>query len=214
MNLHPVSVCVPVLKRYDMLKNLLASLRESTLKPSAVCIIDNGQDHYKLGDAVADAGLTLELWTPNRPLGVAESWNWFIRDVTQERIIVNDDVTFAPDSLHRMVEAPGPVVSGLLGSNAFSCFLIRDECVAKVGLFDETISPGYAYFEDCDYHQRMLKEGLDITGVECSVKHIGSATLASRSSAEVDDHNRRFLIAQTNYLAKWGKLPRGMEVQF
>jgi GT2 family glycosyltransferase len=208
----PVTVCVPVLKRYDLLAKLLESLEASTVLPDAVYIIDNGRSPKKLAGYMGP--LTLMIHEPSAPLGVAASWNWFINHVDEDRLIVNDDVTFGPSSLERIRETPGDLVSGLFHAHAaFSCFLIRDSCIRTVGTFDETISPGYAYFEDCDYEERMGAAGILITPSDCGVEHVKSQTLAVASAEELADHHRRFIIAQENFLRKWGRLPYGVERQ-
>ncbi len=198
----PLTICVPVLRRYDLLKDLLRSIAESWYPADVVLVVDNG------GQGVEPfPGLRLETYTPRIPMGVAESWNWFLREAPEERIIVNDDVTFAPDSLGRIVATPGDLVSSIAG-NAFSCFLIRDSCVAKIGTFDETISPGYAYYEDCDYAMRMFAAGFDVTHVECGVSHGHSQTFKATPPDAMEDHHRRFAIAHKNFVRKWGRTPQ------
>lgn len=202
-----VHLCVPVLKRYDLLRNMLASIMAGTVRPR-IHVIDNGRDSKRLRAAVGDH--IVSVFVPDEPMGLAAAWNWFIESVPEERIIVNDDLIFAPRSLEQMLAADGECVSALAGTNAFSCFLIRDSCVSKVGLFDEEISPGYAYFEDCDYAERMALIGLEITAVECGVVHIGSQTIALNDGPEWKRHHERFAVAKANFMAKWGKLPEGM----
>jgi hypothetical protein len=169
-------------------------------------IIDNGRNTPELMQVVADHN-EIHTFTPVHPMGLAESWNWFIANVPEERVIVNDDVLFAYESLEKMVAVPGDFVSALAGTNACSCFIIRDSCVRKVGLFDETISPGYAYFEDCDYVERMLQLNVKITAVECGVQHIGSQTIAANSPSEMAEHHVKFIKARSNFVAKWGRMP-------
>ncbi len=201
----PLYLCVPVIKRYDLLRDMLLSLDRSTVKPDLVYIIDNGRNSERVSMAMS---YTLsKVFTPDKPMGLAESWNWFITHVPEERLIVNDDLTFAPNDLEMIVNTPGDFVSALAGSNACSCFLLRDSCVEKVGLFDETISPGYAYYEDCDYVERMVQKKVRITAVSSGVVHVGSATLAKASESERMEHNRRFMIAQENFVKKWGRMP-------
>lgn len=209
----PVFLCVPVLNRYDLLGKLMASLALSTVQPAMIYVIDNGNQSERLTESLCITRIPTAIYTPIKPLGLAAAWNWFITNVEEERLIVNDDITFAPESIERLVTTPGDLVSGLLPTNAFSCFVLRDSCVEKVGMFDEWISPGYAYFEDCDYEQRMRNEGIDLIGIDCGVYHQGSQTVRAFTGKDVSEHHRRFLIAQTNYLAKWGRLPHGMQVQ-
>ena len=210
-----VNVCIPVLRRYDLLKKLLLSLERSTLTPECIYVIDNGQNTERLDYVLREVAFKRAVvHTPTTPMGVAESWNWFLLNVPEERVITNDDIEFGPDSLQKMCDTKGDFVTALGEEhNAFSCFLLRDSCVKIVGMFDESLSPGYAYFEDCDYGERMLKLDVELTGVSCGVKHMGSQTLRAATSAEMQAHHRKFVLAQENYIKKWGRLPTGMHRQ-
>jgi hypothetical protein len=201
-----IHVCVPVLNRYDLLRDLLASCQHADM----VYIINNGRDIQRLNKALS-ACPTHRFWVhlPTKPLGLAESWNWFLEHVPEERVIVNDDIVFGPSSLQALVETPGDFVCHE-GMPAFSCFVLRDSCIEKVGLFDEMISPGYAYFEDLDYSQRMERDGAVHTKIDCGVRHIGSQTTAKYTSQQWQMHHQRFVRAQENYIKKWGKLPDGV----
>lgn len=201
----PITVCVPVLKRYDLLRELLLSLRESTLMPEAVYVIDNGNDSHKLGEVLTSSPVPVFVESPGINLGVAASWNRFILETEDDRVIANDDVTFAPDSLALLTASQADLVWG----SGFSCFIIRDACVEKLGLFDEAISPGYGYYEDDDYLQRLDGRGTKprnatAENVDCGIKHTASATLKIASHEETLEHHRKFKIAQANYIRKWG----------
>lgn len=203
-----IHVCVPVLKRYDLLRNLLISLRESTVTPVLLSIINNGHDRMRLSMALLETTIPTQIHTPMTPMGVAESWNWFLQNVPDDRVIMNDDVTVAPDSLEKLVDNDADLAWA--AGCGFSCFLLRDSCIEKIGYFDEAISPGYAYYEDEDYLQRLDGRGTrepsakTIT-VDCGVVHLRSQTLAAATSLqEVNEHHRKFLIAQGNYAKKWG----------
>lgn len=199
-----VNICIPVLRRYDLLRNLLMSLQASTVKPACVYVINNGLDTARLRAALGECPAPVVIETPDNPLGVATSWNWFIDNVPEERIITNDDVLFAPDSLERIVALP----HDLVWASGFSCFLIRDACVEKLGRFDEEISPGYGYYEDEDYLQRLDGRGLlprkaTAENIDAGVVHLKSQTLQASSHEEILEHHRRFKIAQGNYIRKW-----------
>lgn len=203
----PIHICVPVLKRYDLLRDMLVSLNRSTVRPQAVYVVDNGRDPARCATAVAAADFPHMVYRPDVPLGVAESWNWFIRNVPEERVIANDDLTFAPDSLALLL-APKASLIWAEGCG-FSCFVIRDACVRELGLFDETISPGYGYYEDEDYLQRLDGRGtrapaVPTADVACDVVHRRSSTMEWNTPAEMQDHHRRFSIAKANYMRKWG----------
>lgn len=204
-----VTVCIPVLRRYDLLRELLMSLTKSTIDYE-VQVIDNGRN--PAAGVLAMDGLvpvTTPVFMPDVPMGVAESWNWFIHNVPEERVIVNDDVLFAPDSLERIVATPYDLAWSY--EAGFSCFLIRDRCVDVVGYFDEDISPGYAYYEDEDYMQRVNGKGtkpslVSCGHVECGVQHpIQSQTLKAATRKELTEHHKRFMVARTNFAKKWGE---------
>jgi hypothetical protein len=202
----PVHICVPVLKRYDLLRGMLLSLNESQIEPKAVYVLDNGQNPNAIQDATDCCSFPIVVWIPERPMGVAESWNRFIQNVPEERLIVNDDILFAPDSIERLVETSADLAWA--EGCGFSCFLIRDNCIKKLGLFDETISPGYGYYEDEDYLQRLDGRGTrppsaNAVEVPCGIVHLKSKTLEASTPDEMKEHHRKFWIAQTNYINKW-----------
>ena len=215
----PINICVPVLKRYDLLRRMVQSAQAGNIKPDVYYIINNGRNHQKLIQAIGDFDADAKVHTPKRPLGIAESWNWFIDHVPEDRIITNDDIEFAPNSLELLtaskadlVWAAGTDIVGgkpLRRSVGFSCFIIRDSCVQKLGKFDESISPGYGYYEDDDYLQRLDGRGTkprqaDAEVVECGLTHYRSSTLEFATHAERMRHHEQFAIAQANYIRKWG----------
>lgn len=202
----PIYVCVPVLRRYDLLRQMLISLEPSTVEPSGVYVIDNGRDAERVKAATDRCPFPVVIWTPEEPMGIAESWNWFIDHAPEERLITNDDIVFAPESL----EAFGKTTTDICWSReaGFSCFIIRDSCVKKIGYFDESISPGYAYFEDEDYAQRINRKGKGpefATSGDCvsGLEHLHSQTISVASPDELEDHHRRFWVARYNYVMKW-----------
>ena len=201
-----LNICVPVLKRYDLLRDMLRSLRRSTLHPDMVYVINNGRDKARLAAAMLPTPSMYHVHQPHVSMGVAESWNWFIENVCEERVIVNDDITFAPESLKKLTASKADIAWAK--GCGFSCFLLRDSCVQKIGSFDETISPGYGYYEDEDYLQRIDGRGTRAASVvredvDCNVRHYHSGTLKAASTPEMEEHHRRFKIAQANYARKW-----------
>lgn len=197
------SICVPTLRRYDKLRELLSSLRGSTITPDCVYVVDNGLNPSRIDEAFVGCDLPFVVYTPDAPMGVAESWNWFLHNLPEERIICNDDIQFSPDSIQTIVDTPGDLV--FMNNCGFSCFLIRDKCVELVGEFDETISPGYAYYEDVDYAYRMIQvEGLRRPRIDAGILHEGSSTWQAGTAAEVKEHWRKFFVAKSNFEKKWG----------
>lgn len=202
-----IHICVPVLKRYDLLREMIKSCMASNRRPDAYYIIDNGQNGHKLMSAIHDLDIYAKIHTPKiRPYGIAESWNWFIKHVPEERIITNDDIIFGPNSIELLLASTTELVRSEFG---FACFVIRNSCVEKLGYFDEAISPGYGYYEDEDYLQRLDGRGTREPSarseeVQCGAHHHHSATIQAMSHPELLEHHRKFLIAQRNYAEKWG----------
>ncbi len=220
MNETKVPVCVTVLNRYDLLRELLLSLQGSTATP-VVYIIDNGKNPASISEAYADviSNQDILVFEPAKSFGLAESWNWFISRTTEDgydyRIISNDDITFSHDSLERMTAASGDILFPF--GIGYSCFLLRNSCVDKIGLFDESLSPGFAYFEDCDYSFRIefhnhyknpsdLISMCDLHGL--GITHLGSGSQrVARSESETLEFKRKYYLAQENFKKKWNRLP-------
>ena len=197
-----ITVCITVYNRYDLLANLRRSLEASTIRPN-VLVCDMGQQPAQLADAMGSMPYGMSDY---RGRCLATSWNWFIAHTDEDRIIVCEDFELAPDSIAKMVLTPGPFVGTLRADYCFGCFIIRQACIEQVGLFDEALSPNYVYFEDSDYMYRMKLAGVPIAVVD-GVTHVGQGTLVAYSPEEMADHHRKFLIAQANYIAKWGGMP-------
>ncbi len=209
-----IHVCIPTLNRYALLASLIRSLRRGTLLPTDIWVIDNGLTLFD-GDSLDfndDDGTQYHYRKYGENLGVAGSWNKLIGLTSDIRVICNDDVRFYPDTLQLLVEAynENNIVypAGMPSTNSFSCFLIPDRVIAKTGLFDEEISPKYAYFEDRDYHYRMTLVGCELIGVhDCTLDHFGSSTIAAFNADQMRDHHTKFVRARNNFIAKWGGEP-------
>lgn len=203
-----VHIGVPVLRRYDLLRLMLLSASAGTIKPAKVWIVDNGRQHHLVHAAIEGLPFPIDVCEPPVPMGVAESWNWLIENMPEERIITNDDIMFAADAVEQMVRTPGDLVFG----HGYSCYLLRDSAVQKVGRFDETISPGYAYWEDIDYDMRVRQFTEDggtwlQQNAPCTVRHGGSQTNEVATPEEIAEHHRKFNVAKNNIIAKYAHLP-------
>lgn len=208
-----INVCVVTFNRYDLLRKLLLSLQVSTLRPTSIWIVDNGRNAEKMLEATE--GIPDAFVVPIHPdegheqVSQAAAFNWFLKNVPEERVISNDDVVFASDSLQIFADTPGDVVV----NQYHGCMLIRDSCIEKIGYYDETISPGYLFFEDCDYFHRMHLAGIEPTLVDTHAVHgveqKGSQSIQAFTEDQWNRHHPRFLRAQANYVAKWGGMPVG-----
>jgi GT2 family glycosyltransferase len=209
-----VNICTMVYNRHDLLRGLLISLRNSTVKPTAVYVVDHSYDLLLVNRFTENIlPCPINIVTLDDP-GVAHGSNWLLRNVPEERIGCGDDIEFMPDTIERMLETPGDFVitdtTAQLGLNPGACCLIRNSCVEKIGYFDEKLSPHYLYYEDTDYLRRLALAGLPQTvAVGAYVNHVngGSQSYLSLTPAQLEEHHRKFEIATQNYIKKWGGLP-------
>ncbi len=206
-----VTLGIPTLNRYDLLEYTIRSAEAGTLKPNKYLIIDNG-NRFVMNPFYESLEGRLTVIQPGSNLGCAGGWNKIIKNTLDKRIIANDDVAFFEDTIELLSksfsENAVTFPAGMPAANAFSCFLIPDAVVNKVGYFDEKLSPNYAYFEDNDYHRRMLIHGVELLGVsDCRLGHLPSSTLSNFSDVELRQHHSKFTIAQKNYIRKWGGVP-------
>lgn len=201
---------VPTLHRYDLLRRLIASVNAGTLRPNVIAIVDNG-GQLDQGEAPQKVeGTEVHLFLPGSNLGVAASWNHLLRWFPEDRLIISgDDIVVQPDTIEKMVAAAerSPKLFFIAkGASSWAFFLQKPELARKIGFYDEKFWP--AYYEDNDYHRRMLLAGEDYEMAEGAVvSHDISSTLNSlppeekkKFEAEIDKNSRYYGI-------KWGGPP-------
>lgn len=201
-----VTICIPTLSRYDLLQKCIESIDGGEVRPDYIYIIDNGN---KLHDQDWWRGRSdIVTFTPGYNLGVAASWNYFIQHTVDIRIFCNDDILFYPETLKVMLEEYEDDKLCFVEGSGFSLFFLSDKVIKKVGMFDEDISPGYAYFEDNDYQYRAKLAGVDGKDIQTRATHFASATLKALTPEQLESHHRKFNVARAYYYAKWGGGPR------
>lgn len=197
-----MNVCIPTLNAVDEFNKCVKSIEASSIKCN-IWVVDNGGYVDSLSE-------NMKVHKPAFNLGVAGSWNWFLDNVPYPKIITNDDVIFdemAVESMLRAQDSTNLVIPENIGES-FSCFLIPEEIVNKVGRFDEWISPRYAYFEDNDYSYRMSLLGFGIKRAQFAmVQHAGSSTIKHFPKQKMKEHHDKFRLARDHYKKKWGGEP-------
>jgi GT2 family glycosyltransferase len=205
-----INVCIPTLNAIDEFWKCIDSVVNSSVSCN-IFVVDNG--------GLVDDSSTTKFMVVHKPLsnlGVAGSWNFMIDHTPEIRIITNDDVIFDKYAIEIMVtqyysdRANGicNLVSPVNIGTPFSCYLLPQEVIEKVGKFDEWISPKYAYFEDDDYSYRMSMAGVGITKADmCYVEHTGSSTLRHFDKQKEREHHDKFRLARSHYVKKWGGEP-------
>ena len=211
------TVCIPTLRRYDLLLRLCLSLNSESCRDLGlrVCILDNGGE-------LLDSSLWLrskdqfdlvspEVIVPKYNLGVAGSWNFFIQRFGP-CIIANDDVVFARETIESFSAAsmafPEVVIfEGKDSVAGFSTFYVnKSDFWMEMGGFDELFNP--AYFEDNDCRHRLRLAGRPVKKIFLNGwHHDNSSTLASGDASYKRMHWCLYQRNRSYYIHKWGGLP-------
>lgn len=122
-------------------------------------------------------------------LGMVTAWN------------VNGEI----DTPDKLVKYEIPILQKFTEAPDFSCFMIKESTINKVGYFDENFWP--AYFEDNDYHYRMKLKGIRaVKDNQALYYHYGSCTVKENEGiGKVNNEN--YLINKEYYIKKWGGEP-------
>lgn len=191
-----IGLVVPVMNNFKGFAELMASVDYPAIFP---IVIDN--------------------WNENR--GVSWAWNAGIMKSISFKycLIVNDDVTFYPSTIFKLMVAinSGRIfVTGNSGNGEyqygtynnepdFSCFMINPiEFVKKYGWFDEENFP--IYFNDNDMARRMLLTGDKYEKrLDARIEHKGSITqnnvVGGVETSPIFEQRR------AKYVQKWGGGP-------
>ena len=165
---------VPVLNRFDLLKRMIESIDVN----ATVYVINNSgaiQDEFSHDNTSVNVHW-LEL--PSN-LGVASSWNLGIKMLPFETrwFFTSADCVFAPGDLDLLKTAKRDALTLCDKFPYYQTFVVGDEIVNTVGLFDEGLHP--IYFEDNDYERRIAYYGLRVDRLPLQLKHDNSSTINS-----------------------------------
>jgi GT2 family glycosyltransferase len=169
-----VKLIVPVLNRFDLLKRMIESIDVN----ATVFVINNSgaiqDDFYHENDSVNVHWLEL----PSN-LGVASSWNLGIKMLPFESrwFFTSADCVFAPGDLELLKTAKTDALTLCDKFPYYQTFVVGEEVVKSIGLFDEGLHP--IYFEDNDFERRMNKAGLRVDCLPLQLGHDNSSTINS-----------------------------------
>ncbi len=168
-----MKLIVPVLNRFDLLKRMIESIDVN----ATVYVINNAGE---IQDFEYDNSLVKMHWV-NMPfnLGVASSWNLGIKMLPFESswYITSADCVFAPGDLELLQSAKSDALTLCDKFPYYQTFVVGDEIVNSVGLFDESLHP--IYFEDNDYERRIAHLGFRVDRLPLQLKHDNSSTISS-----------------------------------
>jgi GT2 family glycosyltransferase len=167
------NLIVPTLNRYDLLQRLVDSF-DYPIKH--LLVIDNGGSLEGL--VVPDVVQQVTVLNMPSNLGVSSSWNLGIKSFPFDDrwFIASDDTVFGRGALEDWHNASHP--HRLITSDVdpfWQFFVIGEELVGNVGLFDEAIHPGN--FEDDEYEWRCEMLGYPVDRADIEHLHVGQGTV-------------------------------------
>lgn len=211
------AICIPTLTRYDLLVRLCRRLdqdRWEQQKPRLI-VLDNGgriKESEQWRSALHSCKrLVPEVFTPGFNLGVAGSWNYFVKTFGR-CIIANDDVIFGEDTFlrfywHGIASPESFIIANDDPVAGFSTFLVNKPAEwLELGGFDELLNP--AYFEDNDCRYRLIRAGHPVKTIKLRCwSHDNSSTLVAADHDYTRMHWCLYNRNKAYYLKKWGGLP-------
>lgn len=175
----PVMI-VPTLNRGDLLQSMLDSIDYPV---QHLLIIDNGMQGGEW--FVPNPVRNVHLIDMPSNLGVAGAWNLGIKlfPHADRWLFASDDVVFEPGGLERLFEdsSAGHVVLSSAWPH-WESFIVGENVVRRIGLFDEGIYP--ANFEDDDYLRRCAYYGIDVQYSDFAHSHVQQGTVFSPEFAD------------------------------
>ncbi len=215
--MNDVTIAIPTFNRYDLLNRLCYKLiqDESNIFNIRLFVIDNGgcliDSGYLKSFDRNNPRISIEVVTPNYNLGVAGSWNYFVKELGS-CIVANDDVVFTSEVISDFYKAADNYPNTIIFENSkanegFSTFFINkpDELLG-IGGFDEIFNPAYFEDDDCRYRLKLLKNPVVKVKLD-RWAHENSSTLKNASNEYKRNHLCLYLRNKQYYILKWGGRP-------
>jgi GT2 family glycosyltransferase len=217
-----IGLVVPVLNQFKMAVDCIASAKSDQRKIQTYVI-----PNYRLGiplsaawnmgiDQVFSAGHEYALVCNDDVLFAPYTIDalYWAAKVGSHAVVTAQNVRGAmpnPDSILTMPEGydSGVQLNPQFGGGPdFACFMIGWTAWNHIGRFDENFVP--AYFEDNDYHRRVILSGMEAASVNTAqYYHYGSQTQNADSVNPVV-RPEAFVRNRNHYIVKWGGEP-GLE---
>jgi len=177
------NLTIPVLNRYDLLDECLASIDYPVRD---LLIIDNGDGlaNVRKPDLVEN----VRLFSMPNNFGVAASWNLGVKVFHTDDVFffASNDMTFEPGALEALGGAERHAVTLSDMFPHFHTFAVGVDVVARVGLFDESFFP--AYCEDVDFLWRCEREGVEVRRIPIPTSHANSSTINSDNNIKAQNN--------------------------
>jgi GT2 family glycosyltransferase len=182
----------------DLTKRMYASVQNQTL-PTQLFVVDNGSSDGTR-EWLQENHIQSMLLSENA--GVSHGWNLGLSALFalhEHVLVLNNDTDLADWTLELLLSYDLPFVTGVGVSDElqirqpklakgpmndhpdFSLFLIRKQAWEEIGPFDERMK---LYAQDCDYHLRGWRLGVDMKKACVPYLHESSATMKHAPPAE------------------------------
>jgi len=195
--------------------------------PTRIFIVDNGSSDGTRQWAMNHDYL-LDWFDNNK--GVSAGWNCGLNHLFNGRfgysdcLVINNDVELAPWTYSLLRSYKLPFVTGVASNSLseikqdrppqlhledhpdFSMFLISKMAWLKIGMFDEKMK---FYAQDCDYHIRGFRLGVDMKKAVVPFFHVSSGTMQNASETERVEIATQANLDRAALKAKWGVEPGG-----
>lgn len=210
-----IPIAIPTLHCYDKLARLCSHLDRDEHEYIGIefYILDNGGRLSEHSASSTLKNLESPIYTavPSSNLGVAASWNYFVKELGR-CIIANDDALFSRKDIELFLNAATESPDSILfepandGGGFTVIYINQPEQWMTHGGFDEAFSP--AYFEDNDARWRLKLMNNPCVGVYLfDWSHDNSSTLYLGSQEYQQRHWSSFKKNQLYYQEKWGGMP-------
>jgi hypothetical protein len=163
----------PTLSRFDLADALIDSIDYPV--EHLIVVNNSGKKNWK----PKESPFVTNTWHIEVPfgLGLQAAWNLIIKATpyASRWLLVNDDCRFEAGALKTIDELAKPnAISFTDCSPVWSAFVLGEEVVKRIGLFDEAFYP--LYYCDNDFERRADNAGIQKVNLPAKVHHINSAT--------------------------------------
>jgi GT2 family glycosyltransferase len=198
-------VGIPTINRADLLNESLEKYFEDFQK-THIAICDNGKQE------IISREKNMMIYKPISNIGVAGSWNAIIDyankiDCTHV-LMLNDDIYLgAKENEIQELILSNPEIDFFVSSSCnWSAFIIPIKTFQDVFHFDENFFP--AYYEDNDYHYRMILKNKKVMAASILNSEIFRESMTIKKNPKI---NKDFEKNKQFYIKKWGGYP-GKEI--
>jgi GT2 family glycosyltransferase len=189
-----MKLIVPVLNRFDLLQRMIESIDVE----ATVYVINNSgiRQDFRYNNPL------VSIWWVDVPsnLGVASSWNLGIKMLPFESrwFISSADCWFRPGDLTLLETAKTDALTLCDKFPYYQTFVVGEDIVKTVGLFDEGLHP--IYFEDNDYERRIDYAGMRVDRLPLQLGHDNSSTI--NSDVKLSEKNQYTFLYNQQYFSE------------